>query len=145
MSIVEGFVTKIKDNNTAWVKTQKAIECESCAAKSSCNSIGGGEDMEIEAINFASAKVGDCVSVELTPSSLIKIASFVYLFPIIFLLIGAFIGYGLEQYFNVNTPLSAICSVLFLIFSFFIVKVKGEGMSKKNKYRPRIIRIKSKK
>ena len=55
----EGIVTKVY-SSTAWVKCTKSAACETCKAKSFCHTMGeggGDDDVEVEAINAAGAKV----------------------------------------------------------------------------------------
>ena len=57
MATEKGVVTKL-ESNAAWVTTTRTEACESCAAKGSCRTLGGGKEMEVEAINLAGARVG---------------------------------------------------------------------------------------
>jgi len=65
----EGIVTKVY-SSTAWVKCSKSAACESCSAKGFCDSVGGGsdDDVEVEAINAAGAKVYDRVTISFETS-----------------------------------------------------------------------------
>ncbi|HSO20180.1 MAG TPA: SoxR reducing system RseC family protein, partial [Desulfosarcina sp.] len=46
-------------SRTAWVKTTRSSACESCSSRDACQAGGGGQEMEVEAINTADARVGD--------------------------------------------------------------------------------------
>ncbi|MFP4158136.1 MAG: SoxR reducing system RseC family protein [Desulfobacterales bacterium] len=86
-----GVVTKIKGGN-AMVKTQRAAACEGCSEKSTCHSMGGGKEMEIEALNPVHARVGDRVTLEFASGKMLQLSLLLYIFPIIALLAGAIIG-----------------------------------------------------
>ena len=102
MATEEGIVTKIESTATAWVKTTKSGACKSCSARSSCHSMGGSNEMEVEAINQAGAQVGQKVVLSFATSPLLKATFLLYVFPIIAMIVGAFlIGlviYRLEQF-----------------------------------------------
>ena len=91
MATEEGIVIKI-DSSTAWVKTTKTHACKACGARASCNVMGGGKEMEVEAINYAGAKVGEKVVLFFETSPLLKATFMLYVLPVLFLIAGAFIG-----------------------------------------------------
>ena len=91
MTKEEGVVIKT-DTATAWIKTIKTSACASCSAKSSCHTMGGGKEMEVEAINTAGARIGDRVVIGFETASLLKASFLLYVFPILGLILGAFIG-----------------------------------------------------
>jgi len=137
----EGIVTKV-NSTTAWVTTRKSSACESCAAKSSCSTLASGEEMKVEAINISGATVGDRVVIYFETSSLLKLSFFLYIFPILIMLAGALIGHKIAPFFNLDRSVfSAVCGFLFFFLAFFFIKSKGNKLSKKNQYRPKIIKI----
>ncbi len=141
MATEEGVVLRI-DARTAWVKTQKTKACEGCSSRGACSAMGGGEDMEVQAINAAGGKVGDRVVLSFDTSSLLKASFLLYVFPIICMLVGAFAGMQVAPAVNFDTSIvSAICAFLFFGLSFLFVKSKGNRMAQKDEYRPKIIRI----
>lgn len=142
MATEEGIVTKIDSTTTAWVKTTKSGACKSCSARSSCHSLGGGEEMEVEAINRAGAQVGQKVVLSFDTSPLLKATFLLYVFPIIAMIVGAFVGQKLALNFNVDASfLSAIFGFLFFGITIFFVRARGNKMAKKDEYRPKIIRV----
>ena len=51
----EGMVKKTMGDK-AWVVTRRSEMCEACASQGACTALGGGKEMEVEAINAAKAK-----------------------------------------------------------------------------------------
>ena len=49
MNTEEGVVIRI-DAKNAWIKTVKTGACESCSSRGACNTLGGGKEMEVEAM-----------------------------------------------------------------------------------------------
>jgi len=141
MATEKGIVTKI-DSTTAWVKTKKTHACEACAARSSCNVMGGGKEMEVEAINYAGAKVGEKVVISFETSPLLKATFMLYVLPVLFLMAGAFIGNKMAPFFNFDaSALSVITGFLFFGLIVIFVKSKGNKLAKKDEYRPKVIKI----
>ena len=141
MATEEGVILKI-DSSTAWVKTQKTKACEGCSSRGACSVMGGGEDMEVQAINAAAGKIGDRVVLSFDTSSLLKATFLLYVFPIICMLVGAFAGTQLAPKVNLDTSIvSAVGGFLFFGLSFLFVKSTGNRMAQKDAYRPKIIRI----
>ncbi|MBW2679657.1 MAG: SoxR reducing system RseC family protein [Deltaproteobacteria bacterium] len=141
MATEKGIVTKI-DSTTAWVKTTKTHACEGCEARASCNAMGGGKEMEVQAINYARAKVGEEVVLSFETSPLLKATFMLYVLPILFLMAGAFIGNKMAPFFNFDASLlSVITGFLFFGLIVMFVKSKGNKMAKKDEYRPKIIKI----
>jgi sigma-E factor negative regulatory protein RseC len=142
MATEEGIVTKIESTATAWVKTTKSGACKSCSARSSCHSMGGSNEMEVEAINQAGAQVGQKVVLSFATSPLLKATFLLYVFPIIAMIVGAFVGQKLAPNFNVNISfLSAIFGFLFFGLTMLFVRSKGNKLAQKDEYRPKIIRV----
>jgi len=130
------------DAREAWVKTVKSGACEGCSARGACHSLSEGGDMEVNAINEAGAKVGDRIVLSFETSSLLKATFLLYVFPILLLIIGAAIGQETAPYFNVNSSgFSAVIGFSFFFAAVLVIKVKANKMAKKNKYRPKIIKV----
>ena len=141
MATEEGVVLRI-DSDTAWVKTKKSKSCEGCSSKGFCHALGSQDEMEVEAINAAAGKVGDRVVLNFDTSSLLKASFLLYVFPIICMLAGAFVGMKLAPEWNFDTStFSAIGAFLFFGLSVLFVKSQGNRMAQKDAYRPKIIRI----
>ncbi|MBW1814917.1 MAG: SoxR reducing system RseC family protein [Deltaproteobacteria bacterium] len=141
MATEKGVVVEVGDD-TAWVKTEKSGACESCCARGACLPIGGGNDMKVEAINIAGAATGDRVAFSFGSSSLLKATFLLYMFPILCLISGAIAGMILAPLFSVDEQaLSVIIGFSCFLGSVFIVRAKGNKMSQKDEYKPKIIRI----
>ena len=98
--------------------------------------------MEVEAINEAGAQVGDRIVLSFETSSLLKATFLIYVFPILLLIFGAAIGQKMAPYLNLNpSGFSAIIGFSFFIAAVLIMKFKANNLSKKNEYRPKVIKI----
>ena len=141
MATEEGIVTKV-NLSTAWVKCTKSAACESCSAKGFCDTTGGSDDVEVEAINAVGAKVYDRVTISFDTSSLLKVSFLIYMIPILFLILGVVIGDKIASIFNYDQSIFSIfAGFLFVFAAFFFVRRKGKELSKKDEYQPKIIRI----
>lgn len=98
--------------------------------------------MEVEAINNAGAKVGEKVVISFESSPLLKATFLLYVLPILFLLVGAFIGDTLAPSFDMNrSTCSLLLGLLFFVLSIKFVKSKGNKLAKTDEYRPKITKI----
>jgi sigma-E factor negative regulatory protein RseC len=141
MATEEGIVIKT-DSTTAWVKTTKTHACKACAARASCNVMGGGKEMEVEAINHAGAKVGEKVVLFFETSPLLKATFMLYVLPILFLMAGAIIGHEMAPFFNFDASLlSVIIGFLFFGLIVLFVRARANKMAEKDEYRPKVIKI----
>ena len=143
MATEEGIVTKTgSGTGTAWVKTTRTDACESCTAKGACNMMGGGNEMEVEAVNKIGAKADDRVVIAFESSSLLKASFLIYLFPVICMVTGALLGQKLSLKYDLNESLfSAGTAFIFFAAAFLFVRIKGNRMAEKDAYRPRIVKI----
>ncbi len=107
--------------------------------------MGGGKEMEIEAMNMAEAKVGNKVVVTFETASLFKLTFLIYIFPIICMIIGAVIGDKMAPEYGMDTSaLSAIVGFSFFLAAFLIVRLLSDSLAKNAKYRARVTRVKAK-
>ena len=103
---------------------------------------GSDDDVEVEAINAAKAKVDDRVTISFETSSLLKVSFLVYMVPVLLLILGVVIGDKIAPIFNYDRSIfSMLVGLLFLLAAFFFVKTKGKDLAKKDAYKPKIIRI----
>jgi sigma-E factor negative regulatory protein RseC len=141
MATEQGVVIKT-DAGAAWVKTVKSGGCAGCSARESCHSSGASEEMEVEVINDVGAKAGDRIVLSFETGSLLKATFLLYMFPILVLILGAFIGQETASYFNFNSSgFSAVTGFSFFGAALLIVKIRGNQLAKKKEYRPKIIKI----
>ncbi len=144
MTTEKGIIIKV-EGDKAWVKTMKSSACEHCKSKDSCNTLGGGKEMKVEAINVVNAKVDDHVVISFDTSTLLKVTFFVYMFPILSLLAGAVAGdklaliYGYDQ-----SGCSAAGGFLLFFIAYLIVRFTSKKIEGKEKYIPKVIRIEKK-
>jgi len=137
----KGTVTKV-GSDTAWVKTIRSTACESCTSKETCNTMGGGNEMEVEVINSAKAKVGENVVVAFETGSLFKLSFLIYVFPIISMILGAVVGEKIAPAYQMDPSiLSVLLAFLFFTFAFLIIKMTEKRLASKSEYRAKIIRV----
>ena len=141
MATEEGIVIKI-DSNIARVRTTKSSGCESCTARSSCHAMESGNDMEVNAVNEAGAKVGDRIMLYFETGSLLKAAFLLYIFPILCMLFGAAAGHWFSIRNHMNpSALAAATGFVFLILSFAFVRSRANKLAENDRYQPKIIKI----
>ena len=130
------------DSQTVWVKTVRSGACEGCSAKGSCHTMGGGQDMEVKALNTAGARVGDRIVLSYETPSFLKATFLIYVFPIILLIAGALLGQMLAASLDLNpTAISIILGFAFFFIALIIVKSRANKMAPKNEYQPKVIKI----
>lgn len=136
-----GIVKEIIGPN-AIVTVKRKSGCDSCPGGSVCKM--AGDESEIEAVNEAKAKVGDCVRVAFKPYTYLKGTIFVYGIPSIMLIIGAVIG---KEYLSMFLPamdpdiVSAISGFGLFAFTFLFMKVWLKRYEGKKEYMPIIEEI----
>lgn len=141
MATEEGIVTRIGENDIAWVKTVRSSACESCTAKHSCSTQDSGKEMIVEAFNPIAAKEGDRVVIRMRTSTLLNAAFMMYIVPILFMLAGALIGDGVSSAVRMDSVLmSTITGMSCFILSFVLIRYKTNRKEAQDRYRPRIIR-----
>lgn len=144
MATEKGVVIRlgVPDSGTAWVQTQRSSACKSCASRHSCNPGQGGKEMEVEALNTVGARVGDEIVLNLDTGPLLKATFLLYVFPILCMIAGAVVGhrFALSRGWD-PSGLSALISLLTLGISFFLIRLRGNALSRKNAYKPQIVRI----
>ena len=140
MATEEGIVTRIESGTMAWVKTSKSSACKACSASSSCTAMGN--EMKVQALNIAGAQEGDRIMLSFGNASLLKATFLLYVFPILCLIGGAFVGQELATNYRWNESATA-AAVGFLCFlgAVFFVKIRANQMADSDNYRPKIVRI----
>ena len=138
-----GFVEGLK-GEYAFVRANRTASCERCASKGMCNIVEDTGHVIVQALNTVGAKEGDTVRIELPEKSFLAASALIYLFPIIALIIGGFIGGLLHPHFSESITkdgLSALTAFAFLIISVIIVKIVGKNIGKGLEYTPKIVEI----
>ena len=144
MATEEGIVFKLgaPGDQTAWVKTTRSSACESCSSRDACHGEGGVQEMEVEAINTAGARVGDRIVLKIETANLLKATFLLYVFPVLAMLAGAAAGHALARMQGMDpSGLSALCAFLFFGLAFVIIRIAGRRMSANAGYKPEIIKI----
>ena len=140
--ISEQGIVKRASGSKAWVVTTRSEMCEACASQGACKVLGGGKEMEVEAINSAQAKPGDQVLLTLEDQSLIKLSFLVYMFPILALIAGAALGQKVGPLLSISKELASfgLGAVAFGL-AFLIVRKKDKKLEQTGSTIPRVARI----
>jgi sigma-E factor negative regulatory protein RseC len=144
MASEEGIVFKLGDAGagTAWVRTTRSSACAACSSRDVCHAEGGGQEMEVEAINTAQANVGDRILLNIKTSSLLKATFLLYVFPILAMIAGALVGQSVAGMRGADpSGLSALFGFLFFGLAFVAIRIVGRFLSKDASYRPEIVKI----
>jgi len=132
-----GRIIQVKDD-------QVIVQIEESGACSSCNScsIEGDSKKRILAIpNSINAKQNDLVILALSTSKSIFISLFLYIFPIVMMISGYFIGEHFESgklTSRGDSPFAILLSVVFLLVSFVVIFLVDRVAKKKNKLSPEL-------
>lgn len=128
--------------DTAWVRTIRTTACEHCAEKQTCQALGGGKEMEVEALNPVGAREGDRVILSFRSTSLFKLSFLIYIFPVLAMIAGAVAGENAAPNYGLSESAASVIGC-FLAFgaAFLLVRLIGDRISGKETYRPKIIRI----
>lgn len=126
-----GFVRRLIDDK-AELEVRRASGC------GSCNGCGGGCEVQAHIVtikNSVNARVGDFVELKGEANSIFKYTLIVYMIPFIFLIGGIALG---NMYFkSIGNPnfelLSFATGILFLVISYFILKVIDKKIEKRDK------------
>ncbi len=141
MNTEEGVVIRT-DSKNAWIKTVKTNACKSCSARGACHTMGGGKEMEVEALNTAGARIGDRVVIGFETAPLLKVSFLLYVLPILALMAGAAVGQAAAPYLSLDPTATSIIFGFFLVFlSFLFVRKKGHRLAAQEQYHPKVIRI----
>lgn len=135
----QGIVEKIT-KTTAFIKVVKTSACNHCSSKDSCSV--PEKNMVIEVKNSLKAKAGDYVEVSVPEGTFIILSLMIYIFPVVALMTGAFLGNYLSTLINTDPSLTAvITSAIFLIVSFIVLKLIDRKKNTSEKYLPHMTRI----
>ena len=128
--------------STAYVRTIRTSACEHCTSKSTCETLGGGQEMEVEAINLAGAREGDRVVLSFRSGALFQLSFLLYIFPVMAMIAGAVIGQSHGPRYGMDETTAAVvgCFIAFGL-AFGIIRLVGSRLSGDNRYRAKVIRI----
>lgn len=129
-------------DNMALVRTVQSSACEACSARGQCNPNIKGKDREVEAVNLVNAKAGDIIQISMDNTALLKATFLLYVFPILCMLIGAFVGHSAGKTMETNpSAISALLGIICFIAAMVLVRRQAGYMALKLKYQPKITRI----
>ena len=141
MMTEEGMVKRTMGSR-AWVVTTRSDMCESCSSHGACKVLGGGKEMEVEALNTAQARPGDQVLLTLEDQSLVKLSLLVYLFPILALIAGAGLGQKVAPLLGTNPELTSFgLACLCFGLAFVVVRIKDRKLAQTGAVIPKVARI----
>jgi sigma-E factor negative regulatory protein RseC len=141
MMTEEGMVKRTMGSK-AWVVTRRSDMCESCSSHGACKALGGGKEMEVEALNAVQARPGDQVLLTLEDQSLVKLSFLVYLFPILALISGAALGQKVASILGTNPELTSfMLAAIFFGLAFVLVRIKDKKLEQTGAIIPKIARI----
>lgn len=130
------------DASTAYVRTIRTSACEHCSSKTTCQTLGGGQEMEVEAINLAGAREGDRVVLSFRSSSLFKLSFLIYIFPVLAMIVGAVAGQANAPRYGLDDSVAAVlgCIIAFAL-AFGVIRLVGSRLGDDDRYRAKVIRI----
>ena len=143
MATEQGIVIGVESAGpgTARVKTVQPSACKACASRDSCGT-GPGKEREVDVINSVGAKCGDVIQITMETGALLKATFLLYVFPILFMLVGGAIGnlIGLQLSYDPSLVSAGVAIGMFILAMAF-VRLRADKMALKTKYRPKITRI----
>ena len=137
MNKEEGIITKT-DGDRAWVKVRRTSMCEVCNSRNVCNTLSDTNTMEAQVYNPVNGKVGDHVEFMISTSSLLKITSLLYIFPVIFLLAGSIAGY---IFFQPPEFYALILGLAGFFLSYILIRMISGKVAQDRRFTPEIVRI----
>ena len=144
MATEEGIVFEMgaPGRGTAWVKTMRSSACAGCASRNACHGDGPGEEMTVEAINTANARVGDRILLSIETASLLKATFLLYVFPILAMIAGGFLGQTVAVRRGMDpSGLAVLVGCLFFGLAFAAIRMTGRQLEKNARYTPEIVKI----
>mgnify|MGYP002276982407 CR=1 FL=1 len=122
----------------AVVRIRRKKACQHCGM---CKE--GAEGMEITLSNPLGAREGDRVEISMGDRMVLKASVILYAIPLLFLLIGAALGFVFSPILGVGERdlAAAVCGIVLTALSYTIVRSVDRRVAEKQGYVPRITRI----
>lgn len=117
-----GEVVEIIDD-IARVRFHRTAACEKCGA---CGLRSNQYEIVVEMPNDLGTVEGDFVSVNIKEKKAIKATIIAYIFPLIMLFVGVFVGWLLSTVLGVFSDQDitmAVCGIIFAVLSFLLLKL----------------------
>jgi len=136
----QGIVEKL-NKGIAVVRVRQRSACKHCSSKDSCDI--SSRDILVEMPNVLQAQVGDYVEISLPEGALLKLSALVYLTPIIFLILGAFLGSFIAKFLHTDSTWGAVTGgAVFLGIAFWGLRMfERAGKRSGDSSYPRMTRI----
>ncbi len=140
--IVEiGKVVEIKGDDTV-VLVSRSAACAGCASKNACHAFGSKNEARIVVENPIGAAIDDVVEIGVSEGGLVAASFIVYILPIAALFAGAGLGTWIAGKAGIAAGgISALMGLLFLGAGFVVIRLMDPYLKRKNRLRPRVIRI----
>lgn len=111
------------------------------AATEACNNCAGCEIIDDQAIlkdieNSLKVKKGDTVLIDNKPKNIIMGAVIVYLLPLIFIVVGYFIGVLIVAGLNIVKDFAILIALIMLVLAFPVVRIIDNRLSRKSTFKP---------
>lgn len=138
----QGFIVEIVDDKTAKMLMQRHSACASCGKCAQLTS--ETQDLVVEVDNRIGAKVGDHVEVSMETVKVMKATFLAYVVPLVFLLLGTAVSFGLLTYISFKGPLELIsgaCGLICTFLSYLYLKKNDQKYRDSRDYIPVIVRI----
>ncbi len=117
------------EGDVAFLLFNRTSMCAKCGA---CGMTAGQNEITVSAQNSLHAKVGDRVEIQFTTKNALTSSLIAYIFPLIMLFIGLWLGYTIPQnFFKVQDVLAAILGIAFALGSFLVIKLLDPCFQKK--------------
>lgn len=131
-----GLVVGVHENN-ATVKIERRSACGSCKG---CR-LGTSDEtfMNIEVSNEVGAMVGDIVEVDMETTNVLLAAFIMYGIPLIALLTGIFVSYGLSRLVGYTSDaIHMLFGILTMIIAFFLIRRNEKNIKASAKFKPTV-------
>ncbi|MBU0687740.1 MAG: SoxR reducing system RseC family protein [Candidatus Margulisbacteria bacterium] len=135
----QGVVSKIISDKLAEVQFEPQAVCAKC--KACCHLVETGK-MVVEVWNDIGAKVGDPVEVEVPEKQVVASAFLIYIFPLICLILGYFVGSYFSQamgIFKDSELLGIIIGFIFMALAFLALRVYDNYLRLSGKFKGKIV------
>ena len=125
-----------------WIKTHRSTSCKNCEAKDTCNEKNNFKEIIVQVENTLNASTGDSVILGFKTGPLLKLTFMLYIFPIIFLIVGAGIGQAIAPFLQIDQSLtSLLLGFVCFTLSFIIIKKMNNKLAVKKEYKPFLVKI----
>lgn len=138
----QGFIIEIVDDKTAKMRMQRHSACASCGKCAKLTS--ESQDLIVEVDNQIGAKVGDHVEVSMETVKVMKATMLAYILPLIFLVAGTAISFGVLNAISFKGPLeviSGLCGLLCTFLSYLYLRKNDKKYRDSRDYIPVVVRI----